>query len=295
MVLFKIGASFFSRLNHTWRPTDFYQSRYMFYLSKLIPLFLYPLGLAIIFLVTLIAVDLWQRRWSLQSSLALMALLTLWIGGNHEVAHRLAHSLEKRHPPIATSEQAEVLVVLGGGVRPEIAPRQMPEFNERGDRVLHAAQLYRAGQAEKILATGGYPPLFVGTHQRSEAEEMEDLLIFMGVNEDDISLEKNALNTYENARNVAQMLNEQEIKQVILCTSAIHMPRAAAAFQKQGIEVIPAPADYFVTQSEENSSAGSWFSLSIFYSFPQTIYLQVTTDSIKEYVGLLYYRLQGWI
>ncbi|MEM7797601.1 MAG: YdcF family protein [Chloroflexota bacterium] len=267
----------------------------MFYLSKLIPLFLYPLGLAIVFLIILIVVDVWQRRWSLQSSLALMALLTLWVGGNHEVAHRLAHSLEKRHPPIAESTQAEVLVVLGGGVRPEIRPRQMPEFNERGDRVLHAAQLYRAGQAETILATGGYPPLFVGAHQRSEAEEMRELMIFMGVNEDDISLEKNALNTYENARNVAKMLDERDITRVILCTSAIHMPRAAAAFQKQGIEVIPAPADYFVTQSEDSGGTRRWFTLSIFYSFPQTIYLQVTTDSIKEYVGLLYYRTRGWI
>lgn len=269
----------------------------MFYLSKFLPLFLYPLGLSFLFLIAVILIDLWHRRWTLQTSLAFSALTLLWIGGHHEVAHRLSHSLEKRNPPLEriSANKAEVIVVLGGGVRPEISPRQMPEFNERGDRVLHAVQLYRAGLAPHILATGGYPSLFLGEHSRSEADEMAYLLTFMGIPEERIWLEETSENTFENARNVSAMLREKGINKVILCTSAIHMPRAMAAFEKQGIEVLPAPADFYVTSTVDPDEAGSGIKLSLFYSFPQASYMQVTTESVKEYIGLLYYRLQGWI
>jgi uncharacterized SAM-binding protein YcdF (DUF218 family) len=261
------------------------------YLSKLLPLFLYPLGIVTILLIFALALDK-LKKW--RKGLLIFALVVLWLGSNRWVSYGLARSLEWRNLPPKTTPQAEVIVLLGGGTEPEDYPRQITEVNSAGDRVLYAASLYRDGAAPAILASGGNLN-FSGARGATPAEDMTDLLTQLGVPEDNIWPQDRSQNTHDDAVYSAEILREKDITEIILVTSAMHMPRAKALFEKQGIDVIPAAADFTITeqnwQSVFHPNAGEF----VINLLPNASALNLTTTVLKEYFGLLVYRLQGWI
>ncbi len=271
----------------------------MFYLSKLLPLFVYPAGLAWLILLGLTVFDLWQRQWTGRSTAVFVAMLVLWLGGNHYVAHILMHQLEKQYPPLEIERySAETIVVLGGSTRWQLPPRQIPEINERGDRLIYANYLYQQGVADQLVLTGGWVTWEdIDGDDHSEARDMATLLSLMGVPAEDMWLEPESLNTYENGIYTKALLDEKGILRIVLVTTAAHMPRSVAVFEQQGFEVIPAPADFFVTQPLEEE--GDRFSFNwryeLLYLVPQSEYVEMTTFALKEYIGLMIYRLRGWI
>jgi uncharacterized SAM-binding protein YcdF (DUF218 family) len=50
--------------------------------------------------------------------------------------------------------------------------------------------------------------------------------------------------TAENAVRMAELLGRDGIRSIALVTDATHMQRAAAAFRKAGLEVLPAPTNF---------------------------------------------------
>ena len=72
------------------------------------------------------------------------------------------------------------------------------------------------------------------------------------------------------------------------------MPRSMAIFHRLGINPIPAPTDFFV--SEQELAAVNYSTESKILSFlPEPNSLARTTLVIKEYIGTLVYRLKGWL
>ncbi len=57
--------------------------------------------------------------------------------------------------PLTGEVKADAIVLLGGGTEAPDTPRQMVEVNSAGDRVLYAAQLYKAGAAPLIISLAG--------------------------------------------------------------------------------------------------------------------------------------------
>jgi uncharacterized SAM-binding protein YcdF (DUF218 family) len=261
------------------------------FLSKLLPIFVYPLGLACIFLVVALMVK-GHSKW-LKRSVGL-ALAILWIGGNNWVSTSLVRSLEWQYLPPETVPEAPVIVVLSGGTETAQYPRQIVELNGAGDRIIYASWLYHQGAAPHMLLTGGYIS-WLGEHASSPAEEMAAVLGMLGVPEEAIWLESNSQNTYENAVFSAEILKREGIDRIILVTSAQHMPRSVALFEKQGLEVIPAPADYAVTQENWDYLWKPSFTAQIFNLLPGVGSLSATTLVLKEYLGMLVYSLRGWI
>ncbi len=259
------------------------------FLSKFIPVFVYPIGL--IGLLILLALIVAKRR-RLQQVLLVLALVILFLAGNRWVAMSLAHSLERRYPAQDPAPQAEVLVLLGGGTAPAEAPRPIVEVNGSGDRVIYAAWLYQQGKAKYILATGG---MLSWTEAASTpAQDMAKLLMLFGVPEQNIWLESKSQNTYENALFCAQILREKGVQRVLLVTSAWHMLRSVKLFQAQGIEVIPLPVDYSVTQEKwERRWEGDPRDL-ILSALPSIDNMAWTTNMLKEYLGILTYTIRGW-
>jgi uncharacterized SAM-binding protein YcdF (DUF218 family) len=188
---------------------------------------------------------------------------------------------------------ADVIVLLGGGTEPALPPRPQVEVNGAGDRVLYAAALYHQGKAPAILSSGG-DIVWMENHATSPAEDMANLLGMAGVPRDAIWLEGKSQNTYENALYTAAMLKEKGINRVILVTSAMHMPRSLALFRAQGIEAIPAPTDFTVTQASW-SDLTSTPSAVLVNMLPTASSLSLTTNVLKEYIGLFAYRLKGWL
>ena len=262
------------------------------FLSKLLPIFVYPVGLTCIFI--LLAAALPQRhRW--RRRLMGLAFLLLWLSSSSLVAAPLVRSLEWRYLPPTDVPPAEVIVVLGGGTKTADYPRQIVELSEAGDRTLYAAHLYHQGKADHILLSGGNVFTDTLTNAPPEAEDMLAIMQMLNVPEEAIWLETESRNSYENALYSHTLLQNKGIHTILLVTSAIHMPRAVALFEKQGFTVIPLPTDFVVTQQGWEAITRPTFLAQLGNVLPTVENLQLTTWAMKEYVGTAVYRLQGWL
>ncbi len=267
----------------------------LFYLSKLLPLFVYPLGMACVLLAVTLVI---RRHPQWQTRLIAVTLALLWLGGNRIVAMTLARSLEWRYAPspgtASTIPRADAIVVLGGATRTPGYPRPTAEVNEAGDRLLYAAWLYNQGAAPIIVLSGGAAP-WIGPAGPPEAEVMAGLLQRMGVPETALLLEPGSWNTYENAEASLDILKAHDIKSIILVTSAIHMPRAHATFAYPEIDVTPAPTDFWVSQAEWDYYTQPKLSIQLMNLLPSSQDLTLTTQAIKEYIGMVVYAARGWL
>ncbi|MBF2078029.1 MAG: YdcF family protein [Synechococcales cyanobacterium T60_A2020_003] len=260
------------------------------FISKLLPLFVYPLGLGCVLIVVAL-VTMWKKpRWAAIS--LILALLVLGLGGNGWVTTQWVRSLEQQYRPLAEIPEAEAIVVLGGATHPWIPPRPWVEVMESGDRPLYAARLYRQKKAPLVILSGGRVDWY--GKQRPESSDMAELMETMGVPATAIVEEPDSLNTYENAVNVKKILDQRSIKHILLVTSAMHMPRSLKIFQKQGIEAIPAPTDFLIPDPVDDAREIS-FEARLLDSLPSSKYLEQTTQAIKEHIGYVIYALRGWL
>ncbi|HEY9664635.1 MAG TPA: YdcF family protein [Allocoleopsis sp.] len=260
------------------------------FLSKLLPLFIYPLGFASLMLIGALF-TLWKRPRT-AAILVMLALLAIVIPSNGWISKQMVRSLEWQNLPPASLPQAEAIVVLGGSTKPQSYPRPWLDVNDEGDRVLHGARLYLQGKAPLVIMSGGR--INWVDNSESESADMASLAEAMGVPASAILQDPTSLNTYENAVNVKQILQKKGIKRVLLVTSAMHMPRSLAIFKKQGIEAIPAPTDFIISQKELQDSQATTQD-KILNALPDTGALHQFTRSLKEYIGLVVYRLRGWL
>lgn len=252
------------------------------FLSKLVSLFIYPVGL-LTFVLLAAAVLLISGRIRAGRLLVIGAVLFVFAAGNSWTAHTLVRSLEDdyRAEPLEDIPGADVIVVLGGGVDLPHPPRTHPHLGTGSDRLLHALQLYRAGKAPHILLTGGN--VFPQPGLESESYYARELLALWGVPASVMVLETRSRNTIQNAEYSARLLEQRGWNNVLLITSATHMHRAVLAFRHAGIDVIPAPTD-FLAVDVNRPEALSWI--------PSAGALSGTTRALHEYLGRLWYRLR---
>ena len=259
-------------------------------LSKFLPLFFYPLGLVCIFLIFALVLREKERT---RNILVAASIGILWLSSTSLVSNNLARSLEWRYFPPKDIPSAEVMVVLGGGTDANVYPRPGVEINGAGDRVLYAALIYKEGKASHLLLSGG-EITWMNATSSTPADEMAEILQSLGVPKNALWLENRSQNTHENAVFSKAILDEKGINKILLVTSAMHMPRAVALFQKLGLEVIPLPVDYSVTQADISWNDQDWLG-QVFGLLPSTGNLSATTNALKEYLGIFTYWLRGWL
>jgi uncharacterized SAM-binding protein YcdF (DUF218 family) len=260
------------------------------YLSKLLPLFFYPLGLACISLVVAL-VTLWKRPRIAAFSIAL-SLTVLLFSSNAWVSRSLVRSLEWQNIPLSPIPNAEAIVVLGGATKSPLPPRPTVDLSESGDRVIYAAQLYRQQKAPTIILSGGR--IDWRGNGSPESSDMATILTSIGIPKEAIIEEPDSLNTYQNAVNVRKILGSRGIKKILLVTSAMHMPRSLLIFKRQQIDAIAAPCDFLVSEGEVKELV-STPKAAILGLLPDTDNLHQFTSALKEYVGTFVYRLRGWV
>ncbi len=256
------------------------------FLSKILPPLIYPLGLSCILLM--VALGFYQRR-RLARAMVLASFLLLWLGGNRLVAYNLAKWLEWQYLPLKEVPEVEVMVVLGGGTLAANPPRLMAEINGAGDRLIYAARLYREGKAQKLLLSGGGIEWYTPSSD-NPAAEMAVLLELMGVPRDALILEGRSQNTLQNAQFTKELLDAMGVRRILLVTSAMHMPRSVRAFERQGLEVIPAPTDYTVTQIGWRTMTTPNLVNLVLNLIPNADNLSLTTRALKEIIGATVYE-----
>ena len=215
----------------------------MVYFLKFGASWLLPPGIFIVALFAL-AWYAWKRRGERRIAALLFALtFVFYLLCTSVVAERTLGWLEQAYLPPA-EPAGDVIIMLGGGAMPD-----SPDVDGVGalcsspaNRLLTAVRLQRK-LGVPILLSGGQ----VYEDTGAEAKIARRILIDLGVPEEQILVETRSVNTTQNARYSAEILRAQGLTQPILVTSAFHMKRAVLNFKKQGIDVVPYPADYQVT------------------------------------------------
>lgn len=213
----------------------------MIVLAKLLGSLLYPLSVSLLLLLA--ALLIWQRRGRLARGTAFVAMTWLWLWSTPWLANHAAASLERAYPPVHAEDlpDADVIVMLGGLLTPS-GSTAFPygDLNGAADRAWFAARVWKAGKAPVVLCSGGRAPM--SRAGAPECPEVARLLHDLGVPASAVRVEPDSRTTAENARYTRALINEGD--RVILVTSARHMPRALAAFQREGINAVPAATDH---------------------------------------------------
>lgn len=261
-------------------------------LSKYVPVFLYPLGFSLI-LVAICLVSLWgpgfARRKRRIALLLFVCLVTLWTAACPVVANRLISGLEGRYVSEAAADYpaAGTIVVLSGGVACQQSGGRTVLPGRAFDRLYLGYLLYRAKKAPRIILSGGGVIWEQEPGALSESQRMFLLARQLGVPEKHLVIESHSRNTRENAWFTREILRDRGWDNtVLLVTSAFHMHRARACFEKLGMKVIPCPADF------KHDPYGMPKGLDY---LPGAAALDRTTIAVKEYIGWGYYRLRGWL
>ncbi|MDX1610122.1 MAG: YdcF family protein, partial [Halofilum sp. (in: g-proteobacteria)] len=113
-----------------------------------------------------------------------------------------------------------------------------------------------------------------------------ELLQQLGVPRAAVATRGGSRSTRDDALAVSAELERRGLEDVLLVTSALHMPRALATFQALNVQAWPAPTDHEVVAV---ARSGSWSWLPYPWAFA------LSNRAWHEYVGTLYYRLRGWI
>ncbi len=261
------------------------------FLSKFLPLFVYPIGLVCLLIL---AALIFSKHRKLAKFFLIVAFLVIFIGGNRYLANALARPLEWKYESLGSVQNVDVIVVLGGATEPLIDPRPMTEINGAGDRILYAAKLYQEHPDARILLSGGDID-FLDQSSSSPAEDMREILKLMNVPEEALILQNQSQNTYEDALFSCQIIQEKDFQNVVLVTSASHMPRSMLLFEKQGCSVTPAPIDYSITEISWQKTWHPNFEEFMINLVPSYTNLASVTKSLKEYLGMFVYHLKGWL
>jgi uncharacterized SAM-binding protein YcdF (DUF218 family) len=134
---------------------------------------------------------------------------------------------------IDRAQPADVIVVLGAGLRPDNRPG--PALIRRTAR---AAELWQAGVAGHVICTGGVP--YRAT--RSEADACGELLRSQGVPTAAILLEERSRSTEENALFAHEILRANGWQSAVVVSDGYHLLRATWLFGRQGIPNTTSPA-----------------------------------------------------
>lgn len=267
------------------------------YLSKFLPYLIYPAGLISLIII---AGLLFCRSAKSKNIVLWLVLLFVFVTGNKLPASFLIRQLEKTYPVYQGGEKADAIVVLGGGTVTKSTPRQIVEVNGAGDRVIYALQLFRDGAADKLLLGGSYIDWLEGTTitengVSSPASEMAELLTMFGVSRDDMLIQDHSLNTAEEAVEDAKVLKELGMNKILLVSSATHMRRAVPLFEKQGLEVIPAPTDFSYSDRDWEKLMSFDWATSYTFIIPNISNMEALQTALKEYLGYYVYKLRGWL
>jgi uncharacterized SAM-binding protein YcdF (DUF218 family) len=272
-----------------------------FLLSKLLPLLVYPLGLGLLLqlagqLTGQLSGSAGQQRWRrLGQGLGWGGIGLLWLFAMPITSRQLIWGLEEQAAALTPSPlpQADAVVVLGGGLRPALPPRQGVEVAEGGDRLLTGLRLLRQGRAPLLVTSGAQVSFTAEDPAPPEALSARVLALELGAQPGQLLVNAASRTTAEEADQIGALGRQRGWRRILLVTSGFHMPRSLASFRaRSGLEVIPVSCDFQFPARQHwgQPSPGSVAKDLV----PDAEALYLSTVAIKEHLGMALYRLKGW-
>lgn len=256
----------------------------MFYASKLLSFATQPLAWVLVLLTLGLLCMPWRRRMGMALSWAALAVLVLV--GWQPLPDALLRELETQHPALAPSANLQRyagMVVLGGALESAyvLQGNGQAALNGAAERMTVPVALMQKNPHLRLLFTGGEGELF--GRGLTEADRARIFFESMGLPTQRMVFESASRTTHENAIFSAKLPGVNPARPWLLVTSAWHMPRAMATFQKAGWNVTPYAVDYRTgthtpwTQYSLAEGASKW------------------KLALHEMLGILTYRWAGWL
>ncbi|MCF8234348.1 MAG: YdcF family protein [Bacteroidales bacterium] len=192
-----------------------------------------------LWILVLLIFALITRKIRRQKRLLFISLILLYFFSNSFI---VMETIRLWEVPVTKTGDIEnrydVGIVLGGGMISYDEEKDRRTYRNNIDRLLQAIELYKRGHIEKLMLSGGSGNIVF--RDMLESSMLKEFLVNIGIPEQDIIIDSLSENTYENAVFSAELLKREYPEgKFLLITSAIHMPRAAACFEKQGISTEP--------------------------------------------------------
>ena len=252
-----------------------------FLAKKAISAFFLPLPIGItLILIGLILLWCCQRKqWP--SIFISSGLLVLLFFSYTPLPNLLVNNLESQYQPlIKLPDNISDIVVLGGGVRADTSTPPNTQLTSASlSRLIEAIRLYKLYSRKntniKLVLSGGK---VFGLPEESGV--LENTAVILGVNPNNIILERGSQNTRQEVIYLKPTLKQQPF---ILVTSAFHMPRAMYLFKQYGLNPVAAPTQYLSDQSAFNAG----------HYFPRSSNLVEADIALHEYLGRLWADLHS--
>jgi uncharacterized SAM-binding protein YcdF (DUF218 family) len=255
-----------------------------FFFSKILSFLLKPL----VWVVVLMVLGLIFKKPKSRKISFVAAFVILVFFSNGFLSNIVFRHWELDPVPMQEITQYETGIVLTGVVNTEIRPHDRVYFHKGADRVTHAAQLYLEGKINKIVISGGTGKLLEYDDDIPEADNIVGFYTMIGIPWEDLIIDNHSQNTWQSAVNCKQILDKMypEGRHLII-TSAFHQRRSMACFRKVGLPSDPFPCDFYTDRSGELNFSSMLL--------PSTAALMRWEILIKEWVGMVAYKLAGYI
>ncbi|NEP19090.1 MAG: YdcF family protein [Leptolyngbya sp. SIO4C1] len=211
-------------------------------------------------------------------------------------------------PEAAGLGQARAIVVIGDSNDAASANALFRNQDETAynsalvPRLIYAANLYeQSGSRPFVIVTAG-----PDNGESLEAEKRQFLrstLTRNGVRGEDIELVSTGLNVRDSANEVEDFLedrrvlpdederNERDAARVVLVAPALSMARTALTFEKEGMEVIARPTDFYTSGTDGDDDLLEQLPDIL----PDADALALTSRYWNEFLASIYYFLRGWL
>ncbi len=231
-----------------------------------------PITLILILLV----LSLFVKKF-LSKALVAISIVILYLCGITPFADKLISPLERSYKQEKIGDKLEYIVVLGGGVLPR-RPTLGPETLKCStiSRLEVAQVIFRQRKGNIIVICGG--PVEKGFDvgvARISKEFLKKIKI------DQVISENRSKNTYENLKEAKRIVGKSKF---FLVTSAYHMKRAMLCAKKLGMHPVPVLAEYRKKGRYQKRDF-----------VPKAENIQTVELAIHEYLGILWYKIRGYI
>jgi uncharacterized SAM-binding protein YcdF (DUF218 family) len=262
----------------------------MFLYERFLASFFTPMPIILIFLIISLIMIIVGRKILFAKLLLTFSVILLIIFSYTSLPRYMISAEEDTYKPhyksytemiskIANSgKPVKWVVVLGGGVSND---GDLPVSSKLSSasmiRLIEGIRLMRKFAGSKLLISGGGPK----SCETKEASVMRELALDLGVKAEDIVIERESSETFEQARNIRYFVRNDN---VILVTSAMHISRAEKMFKKFGINYFPLPTDFLIKKSCLPSSN---------YYLPNSEGINMTERALYEYWAGIGASLKG--
>ena len=250
----------------------------LFFLKKFLQAIFLPPGLILVLLITSVILIYFKKKWG--KTLLLITIVFYYSLSITPVSQLLLHGLENRYQTIQSpTNNVKHIVVLGGGTinRFSSLPPTSRLNPSSTARILEGIRLFRQIEDGYLITSGG------STQKKNEEEDschqMKNLAVMLGVEENRIIPICDSRDTSEEAKNLEKIIGD---KPFFLVTSAFHMQRSILLFKRLGLNPTAAPSD-FKAQKKDGSNYSDFL--------PSPNNFSDSTLAVKEYIGLLFYKL----